>query len=360
MLYTGFREIDDTLGGIKNGELIVVASDFVGEYVQQYILYNVAKQLDKHNRKNIKNYDEKIANALNFENIDFEKPIEKVIVLGWHDLEFNALSCFPRGEYDAKQFDLFTKRRLLFKDLPIEQSFSYLYQRSANALIKDITHTYEDIKTQVSAICVFGWEKKIPLLKEVAQKLNIPVLLLTYTSTGYGEPLEDEIKKYQNQSANIDKLVIVKNNYWDEKYKDTPNKNASTFYVENFKTKHAESIISKYWPSLSLEIYEGDWGQIFRPSDRAGVFEAMIQNDEYINKNNFDLYLYFDSEKTEQFWAYIKAFQRIQNDDLYELLKEYKKGASKRELIFATDILHKLLIKHTEIEADSLSDDIQF
>ena len=117
MLYTGFREIDDKLGGIENGELVVVASDFVDEYVQQYILYNLAKQIDTQNRKNIKNYNEKITDLLNFENVEFEKPIEKVIVFGRHDLEFNTLSGFPRGEYDTERFDLFTKRRLLFKNV---------------------------------------------------------------------------------------------------------------------------------------------------------------------------------------------------------------------------------------------------
>ena len=64
MLYTGFREIDDKIGGVGNGELVVVASDFVDEYVQQYILYNLAKQIDTQNRKNIKNYNEKITDLL--------------------------------------------------------------------------------------------------------------------------------------------------------------------------------------------------------------------------------------------------------------------------------------------------------
>ena len=357
MLYTGFREIDDKLGGIENGELVVIASDFTAG-LHDYILYNLAQQIDEKNRQAIKDYDRKIESILNYEEVDFEKSVEKIVVLGWHNLEFNVLDGFPRGEYETNKFDSFAKKRLLFKELPIEQSISYLYQRSAKSLIKDITHTYKDIKTQISAICVFGWRQKIPMLKEVAQKMNIPVLVLTYI--GLSKGIESKIQKYKEQSVYIDKLVIVKNNCWDEKYKDTSNRNTSTFYLENFKTKQSDTIISNYQPSLFFEIYEGDWGECFLPSNRAGIFDAMIQNDEYINKNNFDLYLHLSAEENERFWAYIEVFQRIEANDLYELLKKYKKDVSRRELMLAAEILNKLLIRNTEIETDSSSDFIQF
>ena len=368
MLYTGFREIDDKIGGVGNGELVVVASDFVDEYVQQYILYNLAKQIDTQNRKNIKNYNEKITDLLNFENVEFEKPIEKVIVFGRHDLEFNTLSGFPRGEYDTERFDLFTKRRLLFKNLPIEQGCAYLHQRSANALIKDITHTYEDIKTQISAICVFGWEKKIPMLKEVAQKLNIPVLLLTYTC-GYDEPLENEIKKYQSQAEEINKLAIIKNNYWDEKYKDTPNKNTSTFYVNNLKTGFTDTFVSKYHPDVFLKFPNELSKCHLSKTTSLEILRKMAQDSKYINQHNFSKYMHLSHEKNKQFWAYIEVFQRIQINDLYELLAEYKKNVSRQEQMLAAEILHKLLVEDTDnkkptvsskIASYTLPDNIQF
>lgn len=339
MLYTGFREIDDTLGGIENGELVVIASDTLGEYFQHLILYNLAKQTDTLNRQNIKNYDKKIKAISNYNHVKLEKPIEKVIVLGRHDLEYNALSGFPRGEYDAKQFDLFTQRRLLFKDLPIEQSFAYLYQRSANALIKDITHTYEDIKTQISALCVFGNRRKIPLLKEVAQKLNISVVMFIYGDIDFAS---HRLKSYIQK---IDKFIVLEDNYYKREYADTPYENTMTLYIKNIITGFEEKINLHYRYKLYLESDYNDAKYRLKQKDCTDILQRMASNDDFINKYNFSKYMHLSREKNKKFWAYIEVFQRIELENLCELITEYKPNIDKQELMLAVVILRKLLTR---------------
>ncbi|MBQ9235395.1 MAG: hypothetical protein IJ184_02900 [Alphaproteobacteria bacterium] len=495
MLYTGFREIDDNLGGIENGELVVIATDLLGEYVQNYILYNLANQIDGHNRQNIKNYDKKINAFIDYKDVEFEHPIEKIVVLGINDLEFNALSGFPCGTFQPERFNLFQKKMILFKNLPIEQNIYYLYQRSAKSLIEDITSIYEDIKTQISAICVFGWRQKLPMLKEVAQKLNIPVFVLTYI--GLSKGIESKIRKYKEQSAYIDKWVIVENNCWHENSADLPHA-TTTFLLADVKSDSVTSVISDYYPYLfkisipdykpkyhlkpkeynnqfliTLKIDENkatDWEkfkEILKPwTDKyqnidepfmhdeqneefrqeknkalnKGILNLFIKinelnklrnvycyspnllleypllscvfgfTDDYkpklfnkkvaknlsindiiiftdmeskevknlfadgtiskvhelksrenlilaemaryelnINKYNFSKYMHLPRKKMERFWAYIEVFQRIELEDLYELIAEYKNGkADKQELMLAAVILRKLLVGNQE------------
>lgn len=336
MLYTGFREIDDNLGGIENGELVVIVDNSMVKHFQNNILYNLAKQVDTRNRQNIKNYDKKIKAIGKYDKVKLEKPIEKVVVLGRHDLEFNVLSCFPRGEYEAEQFKLFTQRRRLFKDLPIEQSFYNIYQRSAKVFIKEIS--YHD-NTQNMALCIFGNQRKIPLLKEVAQKLNIPVVMFIYGD------MEFASHELRAQAGNIDKLVVSEDNYYKEEYINTPRKNTSTFYLENYKTKQTDTIISNYRPDLFFEIYAEYPDKHLQETNPAYILQRMANNNDYINKYNFSKYLHLSREKNKKFWAYIEAFQRIQIDDLGELIAEYKPNFDKQELMLAAVILRKLLTR---------------
>ena len=77
----------------------------------------------------------------------------------------------------------------------------------------------------------------------------------------------------------------------------------------------------------------------------------MLQESDYINKYNFSKYLNLLPEKNERFWAHIEVFQRIQIDDLYELLSEYKKDTDTQELTLAAIILRKLLVNNdTNVE----------
>ena len=79
--------------------------------------------------------------------------------------------------------------------------------------------------------------------------------------------------------------------------------------------------------------------------------------------------MHLSHEKNKQFWAYIEVFQRIQINDLYELLAEYKKNVSRQEQMLAAEILHKLLVEDTDnkkptvsskIASYTLPDNIQF
>ncbi|MBO6290630.1 MAG: hypothetical protein J6N45_09985, partial [Alphaproteobacteria bacterium] len=47
----------------------------------------------------------------------------------------------------------------------------------------------------------------------------------------------------------------------------------------------------------------------------------------------------------KKFWAYIEVFQRIELEDLCELITEYKPNIDKQELMFAAVILRKLLTR---------------
>lgn len=81
----------------------------------------------------------------------------------------------------------------------------------------------------------------------------------------------------------------------------------------------------------------------------------MVRNENYINKYNFTKYMNLPQNKNEYFWAYIEVFQRIQIEDLYELIAEYKKSADKQELWLATTILRKLLIGEDEYRTEQIS-----
>ena len=53
--------------------------------------------------------------------------------------------------------------------------------------------------------------------------------------------------------------------------------------------------------------------------------------------------MHLPREKNKKFWAYIEVFQRIQINDLCELITEYKPNIDKQELMLAAVILRKLL-----------------
>ena len=339
MLYTRFKEIDNALGGIENGELVVIASDTWGEYFQHNILYNFAKQADTNNRKNIKNYDKKIKKILNYEEVKLKNPIEKILVLGQSKLNYDVISNFPRGRYEKEQFDLFKKKRLLFKDLPIEQSFYNISHHSANVFIKEIT--YFD-KTQIKALYIFGNHKKIPLLKEVAQKMNIPVVMFIY------DDKKSVLQRLKSKIENIDKLIVLEDNYFKSEYADTPYEKSMTLYLKNIKTGFEDKIILNYCYQLYIEFEEDYKKYHLNQANCAYILERMARNNNYINKYNFSKYLHLSGEKKQCFWAYIDVFQRIQIDDLYELLKEYRKGADEQELTLATVILRKLLARYDD------------
>ena len=340
MLYTGFNEIDNCFGGIDNGELAVIADDLSGDSFKNYILYNLAKQTDEQNRTDISDYDRKIRNVLNYKKVKFEKTPKKILVLGHPAIQFNVLSGFPRGQFEQNEFDLFKKQKLIFKNLPIQQSFYYLFQRSAKTLIKNIMNIYEDIQTEISALCVFGWIRKIPMLKEVAQLLNIPVIIFSNSSFNR----ESTIQRFNSYSNHIDKLAIVADNFWDYAYCDTANEETTTFYVNNFKTLQTNTVISNYHPSLFLKIPKSSLATRLKQTNCENILKKMMQESGYINKYNFSKYLNLLPEKNERFWAYIEVFQRMQIDDLYELLSEYKKDTDTQELTLAAIILRKLLV----------------
>lgn len=495
MLYTRFREIDDTLGGIENGELAMVSADLTTkDYIFKYILYSLAKQITKRNRQNIKNYDKKIKDIFSGENIEFEEPIEKVLVLGNSKMDFKILSSFPRCEYEEKEKINYAKRLMvLFNKLAIENMSYYCRRCSSDLLIKDITtnNNYDDIyiKSHISVICVYDTEIT-STLKEVAQKLNIPIFIFTDL------PYKDIIRHHKKY---IDKLIIIKHHTECE---GVENKETTCFHCYNFKNNKDYISISNYLSECSPLIYNGtakynikhreyenqflitynikenreiQWDKIIQPSrwdnkecwyddgwndkvfwneekgkqlqyekDKAIkentlnlflkiyklnkkskniycysprlmleypllscifnftrglqikeldkkimnkfpvneiiiftkykinkirelftdglitkirklknnenlMLAQMARNSNYLNKNNFSQYLHLSREKNEQFWACIKVFQRIQFEDLYELLAEYKKDADEQELLFATVILRNLLIKSHKI-----------
>ena len=85
-------------------------------------------------------------------------------------MEYNVLSNFPMNSYKQEEFDLLKKQIVLFNNLPIQQSFWFPSRRSTKLLIKDILNYYDYciIPSKISALCVSGWQKQLPFLKEVA------------------------------------------------------------------------------------------------------------------------------------------------------------------------------------------------
>lgn len=353
MLYTGFSEIDDTLGELKNGEVTVIACDcFLEAYLLKYIIYNLAEQIDEHNRKNISNYDEKIQSASNYKNVKLEMPAEIISVLGLPLMSYNVLYKFPYSCFEQEQFDLLKKQIVLFKNLPIQQSFWFPLRRSAKLLIKDILDYSEScIKpSKISALCVSRWEKQIPLLKEVAQKLNIPVIVSIITAA------KDISKRVKSESMYIDKLIIVKNDYYKENSDKSSNHKTTTFTLKNLKANQSTSIISDYYPQNFFKIYDEFHKNQLKYTNSHDILTQMARNETYINKYNFTKYINLPLDKNECFWAYIDVFQRIQIEDLYNLIAKYKKEADEKELMLAAVILRKLLIGHDEyIEAIKIS-----
>lgn len=363
MLYTGFRELDDKLGSINNGELVIVADNALSNTFKQNILYNVARQIDKQNRQNIKNYDKKIKAFLAGENVKFGKPIEKVLVLGDAEMNFNVLAPFPRGKYEEKSLDLIQKQYLLFKHLPIEQSFTSCSWKSANTLIKDIERTLKEaVPTNIAVLCSFVDN---PILKEVAQKLNIPVLVFTFL--GSYMDFEDNFNEFKPKTSHADKLIFMQDNYWNAQNANT--RYTTTFYVNNLKTGFVNTFVSKYHPDALVEFSNALPKYRLKHADSLNILRNMARNYNYINKYNFSKYLHLSSEKNKRFWVYIEVFKRTQIEDLYDLLAEYKKNVSKQEQMLAAEILHKLLVGDikekkavtpTKNKIDLSSEDIQF
>lgn len=363
MLYTGFRELDDKLGSINNGELVIVADNALSNTFKQNILYNVARQIDKQNRQNIKNYDKKIKAFLAGENVKFEKPIEKVLVLGDAEMNFNVLAPFPRGKYEEKSLDLIQKQYLLFKHLPIEQSFTSWPWKSANTLIKDIERTLnEAVSTNIAVLCSFIDN---PILKEVAQKLNIPVFVFTFL--GSYMSFEDNFNEFKPKDCYADKLIFMQDNYWNAQNTDAGY--TTTFYINNITTGFVNTFVSKYHPDALVELPNALPKYRLKQTDSLNILRNMARGINYANKYNFSKYLHLSSEKNKRFWAYIEVFKRTQIEDLYDLLAEYKKNVSKQEQMLAAEILHKLLVGDTnekksvtpaKIKMDLSSDDIQF
>lgn len=252
MLYTGINEIDSTLGELKNGELTVVAGVYFADPFFEYILYNLAKQADKNNRHNISNYDEKMQFIANYEDVKLEAPVEIISVLGTPRMEYNVLSNFPMNSYKQEEFDLLKKQIVLFNNLPIQQSFWFPSQRSAKLLIKDILNYYDHciIPSKISALCVSGWQKQLPFLKEVAQTLNILVIVFEY------DTIESIAQKFKSKMHYIDKLVIIEDNYYKKEYSKLSNPETTTFILKNLKTNQSSSITSNYHPQVFFEIYD--------------------------------------------------------------------------------------------------------
>lgn len=351
MLYTGINEIDSTLGELKNGELTVVTGDYFADPFFEYILFNLAKQTDKNNRQNISNYDEKMQFIANYEDVKLEVPVEIISVLGRPQMEYNVLSTFPMNSYKQEEFDLLKKQIVLFNNLPIQQSFCFPSRRSAKLLIKDILNycAHCIIPNKISALCVSGWLKQLPLLKEVAQTLNIPVIVFEYVT------IESIAQKFKSKMHYIDKLVIIEDNYYKKEYSKLFNPETTTFTLKNLKTNQSSSIISNYHPQVFFEIYDEFYKNHSEYTNCYDILTQMARNENYINKYNFTKYMNLPQNKNEYFWAYIEVFQRIEIEDLYEFIAEYKKSADKQELWLATTILRKLLIGEDEDRTEQIS-----
>jgi len=337
MLYTRFREIDDTLGELKNGELTVVAGAFFVNWIEKYMLYNLAKQADKNNRQNLPDYEKITHSFPDAENVS-KTPMEIISVLVAPLMQYNVLFGFQDEEYDEKSFDLLKKQRIIFHHLPICQSWVYPFWRTSKKMIEDLVNynKYKVPQNKISALCVSGWRKQIPLLKKVAQELNIPIVV-------FDDAVRDEkdaAKNLKREILYIDKLVIVE----DNKYKnETLCPKTTTFITKDLKTGQSNTILSNYYPEVFFKICDAYSKNRLQETDCGRILRAMESDCKYINKYNFTKYMNLSREKNKYFWVYIEVFQRVEIEDLYKLVSEYKKGADNEEIMSAAMLLHKLL-----------------
>lgn len=261
---------------------------------------------------------------------------------------YNVLTHFPRLKLHQKRFNLIQKQILLFKDLPVEHSPvelipSNICWNSAELMAKHLTEfsleDMEDLNGTPSALCVFDYEKKIPLLKNVAKNLNIPVFIFVQY---VDDNVMQALRSLGDNLKFVDKYIIVED--WDF---NTKHKRKTTIFdMGNLHTKSFKSIISKYNPKyFGMEIFKSTSKNHLKINDSSKILTEMAQNSDYINKYNFSKYLHLSREKNKKFWAYIEVFQRIELEDLCELITEYKPNIDKQELMFAAVILRKLLTR---------------
>ena len=258
---------------------------------------------------------------------------------------YDVLTYFPRLKLHQKRFNLIQKQILLFNELPVQRSPvelipSNVYWNSAELMAKHLTEfsleDMEDLIGKPSALCVFGYEEKIPLLKNVAKKLNIPVFIFVrYVDNDVIQAL----RRLGDNLKFVDKYIIVE----DEDFNTKRRRKTTIFHVGNLHTKSFKSIISKYNPKyFGTEIFKSTSKNHLKINDSSKILAEMTQNSDYINKHNFSKYMHLPREKNKKFWAYIEVFQRIQIDDLCELITEYKPNIDKQELMLAAVILRKL------------------
>ena len=87
-------------------------------------------------------------------------------------------------------------------------------------------------------------------MKEVAQTLNIPVIVFGY------DTIENIAQKFKSKMYYIDKLVIIEDNYYKKEYSKLSNPETTTFILKNLKTNQSSSITSNYHPQVFFEIYD--------------------------------------------------------------------------------------------------------
>lgn len=87
-------------------------------------------------------------------------------------------------------------------------------------------------------------------MKEVAQTLNIPVIVFGY------DTIENIAQKFKSKMHYIDKLVIIEDNYYKKEYSKLSNPETTTFILKNLKTNQSSSITSNYHPQVFFEIYD--------------------------------------------------------------------------------------------------------
>lgn len=206
-VYTGFSKIDEELGAIKDGELVVVSvSSFssASESFMQNLLYHLAKQTDERNRKNLPDYDETISCQMVFEMGN----LEAVLSIGKFGMEFNVSgNMFNFGILNDK-LERINHLFSLFENLPLDYMANSFNKNTKVQQIIDEIKLNNLFQYKITALCIDG-RVSLATAKELAQQLKIPVIVFKDSNNFYKEELFD--KKNISERCLIDKVIHLEN-----------------------------------------------------------------------------------------------------------------------------------------------------
>lgn len=358
----GFAEIDDFFGGFKGGEVIGIC--IVNRFNETFfanIIYSVSRKLDKKNRKNLPHFSqilekielcEGLEECTQQERKELQQEFEAVAVITpLSYFNFCALPYFYFRWIKEDDFKRYTKLFNLFKTLPLMHSdWSVLSSRKEKiSLTENFNCLKKDYGFKLKISAIFAeLQPDAPIenikeLHDISKEHNLPVFVLLPKDEYPESTLPNDRKTdiLERHFPFVDKFVVLTQE--DVCAKET------NFFLYDKNAHRLHQYVSGYaqeWFLLDREDKGNHELYPLKPS--WDILNLMAKHSSYLNRKNFSIYMELDTEESEQFWDYIEVFQRLQFEELYEHIAEYKGDkADKNELFLAASVLYKLLADDT-------------